>query len=206
MIKLKPMLELSDREKELKKDYLFKLSQSNRKNRIPPFKEVWSHIIRSDGFKDIINTFKSNNERNNHRDSLRNFYRSVKEEQKERYDNIVYDYQQLNGKLCWRVIRLPFSVQPEKLPQLGIYWSIEKNKAEAHWGRFGPKYPIEVTYEGIINLKNVNWRQTIFARMDMSSGDEESEITFIPNGKIFIESVYIVPFDKTIYIRRFRRV
>ena len=206
MIKLKSMLELSDKEKELKKDYLFKISQSNRRNRIPPFREVWSNIIRSDGFKDIIHDFKSDQERNNRNDSLRNFYRSIKEEQKEKYDNIIYDYQRLNGKPCWRVIRLPLNVQPDKLPQLGIYWSIDKNKADAHWGKFGPKYPVQATYEGIIDLKNVDWRKTIFARMDMSLGDIESEITFIPNGKIFIESVYVEPFDKTMYIRKFRRI
>lgn len=208
MIKLKSLLEISDEQKEMKKDYFLRVNQSHS-NTIPSFNEIWNILKKSDGFKHLVDDFKGDLERGdseNKMSELIRFYRNLKFDQKERYDEILHQYKRLNGQYCWRVIRLPINVKPEELPQLGVFWSVSENKAEAHWGRFGPKYPIQVTYKGIIDLKNIDWQSTIRSRMDMSMGDDEEEIRFIPHSKIFVESVYVEPFDKTIYIRKFRRV
>jgi hypothetical protein len=51
MIKLKSLIcELTPKQKEMKKDYLFKQSKLNSSNVIPPFNEVWKYIKNTDDF------------------------------------------------------------------------------------------------------------------------------------------------------------
>ena len=109
----------------------------------------------------------------------------IEDEQRHKYFYIVEEYKELDGDTCWRSITIPPNVDPTKIPQLGIYWAIEESAAEAHWGH-GAGRPLEVTYDGIIDLNNVDWNGTMFARMNWDLGDDEKEIRFIKNSPIFV--------------------
>lgn len=176
--------ELNDRQKELKKDYLFKQSSLQSSNKIPSFEEIWNNIRRSDGYSSYAEAIQH----------IKKKYTDeevediIKDEVTERYDDIIYEYQNLDGEYCWRVLTLPKQLDPRILSQLGIYWAIKKHAAEAHWGKFTSNYKT-VTYEAIISQNIIDWPGTIFSRMDLDLGESEQEIRFFKNAKIFVNNV-----------------
>ena len=196
MIKLKTLLtELTQRQKELKKDYLFKQTKLHSSNKIPSFEEVWEELKRSDDFKHEMEwRIEPDHSRSHDIDTDATEPRAeaaIREDQYERYSDIVYQYEQLEGSWCWRNIHVLKTVDPRKLEQLGIYWAIRKVAAEAHWGKFYGKSHFDCTYEALIELNNVDWPGTIFARMAMSGGDDEQEIRFLKNAPLMVRKVKI---------------
>lgn len=188
MIKLKPLLtELTARQKHVKKDYLYRQSTLTSSNKIPSFEDVWKQIRQSDGFKHEMEFGMEDHERGDEAAVEQN----IKDAQFERYEEIVYGYQELEGKPCWRMMMLHKSVDPREHQQLGIYWAVQEGSAEAHFGKFEGNYPWKCTYEAIIELKNVDWPGTLYARMDMSGGDEEQEIRFLDNAPLWVRKVKI---------------
>ena len=185
MIKLKPLIcELTQDQKDRKKDYLFKQSKLTASNTVPTWSKVWDMFLHNGdsmtrALEDMQMVYKDEIEDENELVKL------IEEEQRQKYFRLVEEYKELDGSTCWRTITIPEKVDPVNLPQLGIYWAIEETAAEAHWG-YGKGRPLEVTYDGIIDLHNVDWQGTMFARMDYSLGDDEKEIRFIKNSPIFI--------------------
>jgi hypothetical protein len=192
MIKLMPLLtEMSQAQKELKKDYLFKQTYMKSSNTVPSWTEMWKHLKHTDGYKHTFEMYisgpyyDSSGKRDTH-----SVEEIIEDEQKERYFDIVEEYKHMDREPCWRVMTLNKEVNPATLPQLGIYWAVEERAAGAHWGH--PSQNTEfVIYKGKIDLDVVDWPGTIFARMDMDLGDEEAEIRFLKNSKLFIENVSV---------------
>ncbi len=191
MIKLMSLLtEMSQAQRELKKDYLFRQTHMKSSNTVPTWTEMWKHLKKTDGYKHTFEMYVSGPYYDSlgKRDTI-DVEGIIEGEQSERYFSIIEDYKHLDGDSCWRVMRIPDSVDPTKISQLGIYWSVEESKAAAHWGIMSNVQV--VTYEGKIDLGVVDWAGTMFARMDMDSGDEEAEIRFLKNSKLFIKNVAV---------------
>jgi len=189
MIKLKQLLsELTSRQRKVKKDYLFRQSKLESSNQIPSFEEVWKGIhLNGDGFNHEMEWAR---EEDPDKDEA-TLEAEFKETQRERYEEIISLYKELEGQSCWRKMILHKSVDPRTLEQLGIYWAIKESSAEAHFGNYNKDYIWECTYEAIIELNNVDWPGTIFARMDLNGGDDENEIKFLKNAPLMVRKVEV---------------
>ena len=182
MIKLKPLIsELTRDQKDRKKDYLFQQAKLTASNTFPTWSEVWKMFKNEgDNLSRAIECLSVAGETDE-----KTQLEMIEDEQREKYFDLVEEYKRLDGATCWRDITIPGNMNPTNIPQLGIYWAIERDAAEAHWGKFG-HHQTTVTYEGIIDFHNVDWYGTMFARMNYDLGDMEKEIRFIKNSKIFV--------------------
>lgn len=72
---------------------------------------------------------------------------------------------------------------------LGIYWSWDERAAEAHWGDTAKNS--NALIKSSINEKYIDWRNTIYANMDLSLGEDEKEITLFKNTSLKIEELNI---------------
>lgn len=210
MIKLKPLItELTKHQKELKKDYLFGQTKLKSTNTPPPWDDMWIAIQNSDGLRNELEFYKDDAERRGEEFFEEEALGKIELEQKDRYFDLIAEYKSLDGEYCWRKITLPAEVDPVSIAQLGVYWAIEEGAAEAHWGKFGEGH-YEATYKGIIDLRNIDWAGTLFARMDLSIGEDEKEIRFIKNARIFVENVHTYknesPPVQRFIINNYRRV
>jgi len=200
MIKLKSLLsELTGRQKELKKDYLFKQTKLHSSNKIPSFEEIWTELKDSDGFRYDMKARMQDDDAP-WSEEIEN---DIRQYNLERYDDIVYSYKLLDGKFCWREIILPQSVDPRTLNQLGIYWAVEEHAAESHWGKHTGSKSFKCTYEALIELKNVDWTGTMFSRMDITGGDDEKEIRFLKNAPLLVRKVKVYDNSKETSIEYF---
>lgn len=185
MIKLRSLIsELTPDQKDRKKDYLFKQAKLTASNIVPSWSKVWDMFLHNgDNLSHALETmqmvYKDEIEDENELIQL------IEKEQRHKYFRLVEEYKYLDGEPCWRTITIPERVDPVKIAQLGIYWAIAESASEAHWG-YSKGRPLEVTYEGKIDLHNVDWQGTMFARMDYTLGDDEKEIRFIKNSPIFV--------------------
>jgi hypothetical protein len=195
MIKLKSMLtELTQHQKELKKDYLFQQSKLRSSNAVPSWTEMWKSILHSDGVKDVLRDMRDDVLRDGGSDSdfdEKEAIEQVEDEQRHRYFEIVQEYKHIDGDRCWREIVIPRQVDPRRLTQIGVYWAITDTAAEAHWAGHSGKPKLNCIYEGVINTDIVDWAGTMFARMDYSLGDMEQEIRFLKNSKLFVKYVKV---------------
>ena len=203
MIKLRPLItEISKQQKELKKDYLFQQTKLKSSNIPPPWNVMWTVIKYSDGMRNELEFYKDDAERRGDEFFEEKALGKIELEQKDRYFDLIEEYKSLDGEYCWRTITLPFDIDPLSLTQLGVYWAIEESAAEAHWGKFSKGY-YKATYKGIIDLHNVDWGGTLFARMDMSIGEAEKEIRFIKNARILVENVHTYKDTESPPVQRF---
>jgi len=72
---------------------------------------------------------------------------------------------------------------------LGIYWSWDERAAEAHWGNSA--HNNDALIKSSIKEEYIDWRNTLYANMDMSLGEEEKEITLFKNTSLKIEELYV---------------
>jgi hypothetical protein len=189
MIKLKSILfEGSKKQKEFKKDTLLKKAHIKSSNKVPSFEKVWRDIQMSDGYKAEVDYIRNDHQHKIDDDEIDAIIRG---EQLNRYEDILLDYKYLDGKPCWREIVIPRTLDPRKLNPLGVYWAIVDTAAEAHWGEHIGEPHFTCVYEANIDLDVVDWPGTIHARMDMSIGDLEQEIRFLPGSTIFVKYVIV---------------
>ena len=164
--------------------------------------EIWKEMIRSDGVKNELGFLKSSSEEDDIPFDTVEALKNIEDVQRTKYLEIVDDYKGLDGEWCWRTITLPASVDPRTLEQLGVYWAIREDAAEAHWGKHS-KHSLICTYEALIELKNVDWTGTMFARMEYTGGDDEQEIRFLKNATLLVRKVDVG--GKTYFINNRRR-
>jgi hypothetical protein len=112
---------------------------------------------------------------------------------REAYDDIVYEYRALDGESCWREMTVGPEYDPRTAMKLGVYWSIDEDAADAHWGDGGRR---KVLYQAKIDLSHVDWSGTMLARLDPDLGDIEKEIRFIPGSRVFVERVKVTLPDR----------
>jgi GNAT superfamily N-acetyltransferase len=100
-------------------------------------------------------------------------------------DDAIYDIKHKitpDGYIrLWRVMTVDddwLDRLPHTGNRLGVFWSFEKDAAEAHWGG---KESNVVRIESAIGEKYINWEQTIESNIDPNLGEEEKEITLFKN-------------------------
>jgi hypothetical protein len=114
-----------------------------------------------------------------------------------RYNNIIdklSDLADINGRIkIWRVLAVDNNwlnhLKKEGL-HLGIYWSYEKDVAEAHWG-YNKDTNLYARIESSVDEKHVNWIDTIKANLNFATGDEEKEIRLFKGTLLKIENLEI---------------
>lgn len=85
----------------------------------------------------------------------------------------------------WRAVTLREDVDPARLARLGVYWAYEEGSAEAHWGGSGPT----VVFHAEVDARYANRYGTIAANLDLSIGEDESEISLFSYAPIFVFDV-----------------
>lgn len=195
MIKLKSLItELTQKQKELKKNYLFNQSKLHSSNTVPSWSQMWKSIQNSDGFNRMLNHMRSELEYKTGTDEEFNekqVIEQIEDEQRHKYFEVVDEYKHLDGQQCWREIVVPRTINPIYLNQLGVYWAIVESAAEAHWATHIGQPSFKCIYKAYIDLDVMDWTGTMFARMDYTLGESEMEIRFLKNAKIFVESVIV---------------
>jgi len=81
----------------------------------------------------------------------------------------------------YRVITGPENWTPDPNRHPGIYWSFDKEAAEAHWGFVDHKHEYLLTAK--IKNSDIDWVSTISANANPSSEDEK-EVTLYANSEI----------------------
>jgi uncharacterized protein YaaR (DUF327 family) len=71
---------------------------------------------------------------------------------------------------------------------VGIYWSWDHSKAEAHWGSFSKGYE-DIYIVSIIPFSCIDWKGTFLANLAPSTGYEEAEIKVKEGSIITVERV-----------------
>jgi hypothetical protein len=195
MIKLKSMLtELTQRQKELKKDYLFQQSKLQSSNTVPDWTAMWKSLINSDGIQRNLHDMRDDVMRDGGSDDdfdEKVALEQIEDEQRHKYFEIVQEYKHLDGDSCWREIVIPKNIDVRRLTQIGVYWAIADVAAVAHWAGHSGKPKVNCIYEANIDFDVVDWAGTMFARMDYQLGDDEQEIRFLKNSKLFVKYVKV---------------
>lgn len=88
----------------------------------------------------------------------------------------------------WREITAPRNWTPANRHP-GVYWSYDKDAAEAHHGSFGSGH-VKWLIEAIINVRDIDWVATLAANANPSLGSEK-EITLAGE-----RPVHIVRYDR----------
>lgn len=78
----------------------------------------------------------------------------------------------------------------EKHKHLGIYWSWDKQSAEAHWGKFGSGHKT-IKLVSKIKEKYVDWQDTFELNINPTIGSEEREIRLFKNTPIKLDAIYV---------------
>jgi len=71
---------------------------------------------------------------------------------------------------------------------LGCYWSWDKKRAEAHWG-YGKYTKNKVEIEGLVDINDINYRNTIAKNLNADIGDQEAEVELKPKAHVIIKNV-----------------
>ena len=69
---------------------------------------------------------------------------------------------------------------------LGIYWSYDTDKAEAHWGDGGVEYLLQSR----VNARYVDWESTLTMNLHPTIGYEEAEVRLYKGTPLYIEAVW----------------
>lgn len=72
--------------------------------------------------------------------------------------------------------------------RLGIYWSWDHDRAEAHWGQNKSNI---IKIFGRVQTKYINWEQTLLANSDFNIGRDEAEITLHPGTPVHVYDVVL---------------
>ncbi len=78
----------------------------------------------------------------------------------------------------------------EKHKHLGIYWSWDKQSAEAHWGKFDSGHRT-IKMVSKIKEKYVDWQDTFELNINPTLGSEEREIRLFKNTPIKLDAIYV---------------
>lgn len=113
---------------------------------------------------------------------LPEFEEYFKHQLEERFDDLYYDIEIKNGEIVLyreMTVRRNWIDVLAKNPnsRIGMYWSFDKDAAEAHWGKFDREHR-KVSIVIKLKEKYVDWMETFSANLVMP---EEKEITLYKN-------------------------
>lgn len=193
------------------------LSRQRESNRIPSFDEVFAVLKDSDGWRSELEARADRKPSEDERteaeraavesgaarppegvwssewegaveaEMAKPLEAEMEAERRDRYDEVVADVEGFDGQDCWREITLREGVDPRALRGVGRFWSVSKEHAEAHWGRFKPGMR-KVLLRARADLVNIDLAGTVHARMDMSTGDDELEVRFLQHAPVWVYS------------------
>lgn len=113
-------------------------------------------------------------------------------EQKELYKNI---FRENGGKMIlfrrMKVSKEWIKSLLKNNTELGIYWSYEKDAAEAHWGYSKEGTSETALLQTSVFENQVNWKETFFANLDPILGEDEKEVRLNKYEEIKLESLWI---------------
>lgn len=122
------------------------------------------------------------------------FFQYIKQGLQIKLEDLWYDINERIDKYGYIEIYRAMSVDDNWIEhlqkqgkRLGIYWSWDINRAEAHWGFNHQK---EVILTAIINEKYINWKETFELNLDLSLADEK-EIRLYKNTPLEITNINI---------------
>jgi hypothetical protein len=98
------------------------------------------------------------------------------------YDAVVNHERSTFPRDLYRAVTLKGGIDGLKTQGVGIYWAFDENRADAHWGEFGVGYQKYILRAKVPETV-VDWRRTILANIDPSTGDDEAEVTLIPGSR-----------------------
>lgn len=150
--------------------------------KIPTFEEAWTRLSEvsesiDEAERELLKDGVSQDE----------VEQEVEDWGRSRYETAVEMIQGSNGARCWRGMTIPHDQDPAQLKNVGRYWSLSRSGAKAYYGKDDDR---NVVFQGVVNLANVDWMQTIVARMNFISGDDEDEIAFLPGKQIKITGFF----------------
>ena len=191
------------------------LSRQRESNRIPSFDEVLAVLKDSDGWRSELESradrkpgederleaekaaaesgaarppegvWSSEWEEAVEAELARPLEAEMESEQRGLYDFTVANVEGFDGQDCWREITLRKGTDPRALRSVGRFWSVSKEHAEAHWGRFKPGMR-KVLLHARADLKNIDLAGTVHARMDMTTGEDELEVRFLQHAPVWV--------------------
>ena len=136
----------------------------------------------------------------------------VEEDISDRADNFISDFDNKanddgNKLLIYRAITVAdvgeflFHVangEPlEGYDGLGVFWSWDKDSAQAHWGGSSGE---EVVIEAMVNVNDIDAKLTLELNLHPSLGEDEAEIRVKPGAPIEVLGVYVEQDGQTEYI------
>jgi len=167
---------------------------------IPSWEEVWESAKSTDATIHREEAYLNDRDEDNP-DDVALAESMVKEDVWELYQGIVFMLHNLfEGSDCWREMKLE-NIDPITLDPLGVYWSYEKDAAEAHGGGFGDR----VLYRARIDLDKVDVPYTVEVNVDLDTGPPEAEVGFQEGSRIWVYDVTLED-GTTVDINDWRRV
>lgn len=140
----------------------------------------------------------------------------LKEKARDWFDDRLYEFEEdLNniieltdkGVICYRAICVPdkeefifklaHGVYLENYSGVGIYWSWDADKAEAHWGD-GSEH---LVLKGIIPFSSIDQERTLMLNLDPAIGLEEAEIRVIEGSNVIITGIDDEIFDHQFIVK-----
>ena len=103
------------------------------------------------------------------------------EDQYHAYENALAIHESHRWPMSiYREISLDGGIESLRTADAGIYWSWDIAAAEAHWGSGRNHFLLK----GLVDQSAIDWRLTILHNIQISTGEDEKEITLRPGAKI----------------------
>jgi len=117
------------------------------------------------------------------------------QEMEEVYDESLWRIEnELEGKDCWRVVTVKENVDPTQVDGLGIFWSFEKDAAEALWGGEHRRKPNDKTlrFRAKIDSRYIDKAGTLYANTYLWGPEaDKHEVRFFRNAPIYVYDVEV---------------
>lgn len=109
---------------------------------------------------------------------------------RDKIEDSYYNFSHLirnDHMVCYRMITAPTTWKPDSSKHLGIYWSWDKNAADAHWGNFNDG-DVKWLITAKIPVSSIEWDTTL-AMNASDDFSEEKEIRIHENAPLEIINV-----------------
>ena len=183
---------LTSKQKTLKKNYL--LEQQQQADHIPTFEEV---LVRLKPYLDLVEPKRAKKYYDQPTgyeggpDGLTEWSTEQAQADMEREAKVLYDIaikrlKGLDGKDCWRAIKLPAKIDPTQHDRLGGYWTDEKRSASIYVDKGAGQ---KVVYRGRIDQRYIHKNDTVTINSHLEFGPAEQEVRFYKGSPIFVYDV-----------------
>lgn len=181
---------LAPARRETIKDW--KLEQQRGSNEVPSFEKVLELMKTTDGWANEMENAEILGRGRGFEKGSPEWEEAVEKEMavdlEERYHDVLWEIDDLDGEDCWRAITLHKGVDPRSLTGVGEYWARDPDAAEAYWGRFG-KGMRQVMFRARIDSENIDKSGMVYSNLDLSTGETEKEVRFLKHAPVWVYDV-----------------